>query len=189
MKYYTSDFHLAHPGIIKLSDRPFKTIEEMDAVITRNMFDLSPGSHLYILGDIAWNQEALVKFLNQKPKSIHLHLITGNHDRRLGNLNKFVRKGGFESVVQAQYLEDEGCKLFLLHYPMGCWNKSFHQKSFNLYGHIHKNTPQWKPVGKQMNVNCEYHDYKPWSIDQIIEYMEDMPENWEIAEIKKRDER
>ena len=32
-------------------------------------------------------------------------------------------------------------------------------------------------MGKRLNVNCELHDYKLWSRDEIEEYMKGMPVN------------
>ena len=36
MTYYTADLHLGHANIIKLCDRPFETVEQMDEVLIEN---------------------------------------------------------------------------------------------------------------------------------------------------------
>jgi calcineurin-like phosphoesterase family protein len=60
MKYFSSDWHLFHRNVIKFSDRPFKTLDEMNQEIIRRAFSkLKAGDSLYLLGDISWNEEAI----------------------------------------------------------------------------------------------------------------------------------
>ena len=66
--------------------------------------------------------------------------------------------------------------LFLSHYPQLLWDKS-HYNGCHLYGHSHKDTsdvPYTTTMmkGRCLNVNVELHDYKPWSRDEVQEYME-----------------
>jgi len=185
-KFFTSDQHVAHKKVIEMSHRPFSSVEEMDEILITNLFNLPAGSDLYHIGDLAWNQDAGIKILDRKPKNINLHLIIGNHDHKMGK--SIIKDKRWASVSDLKVIREREYNITLCHYPMALWFRSFIQEHFQLYGHIHTNTPQWKPVGKQFNVNCEFWDYKPISFDRVVEEMKNMPENWEIEEIRKRNE-
>lgn len=52
MNYYIADMHFGHDNIRRLSNRPFKTIEEMDRTIIDNWNSrVSDNDDVYILGD------------------------------------------------------------------------------------------------------------------------------------------
>ena len=82
MNYYTSDLHLGHAAIIKLCNRPFATVEEMD----RNLIDswnarVHRNDHIYIVGDLVYKSEEHASHYLDKLKG-KKHLIMGNHDRK-----------------------------------------------------------------------------------------------------------
>lgn len=50
MMFFTSDLHLGHRNIIRLCNRPFATIEEMDEALIRNWnAKVTNGDTIYIL--------------------------------------------------------------------------------------------------------------------------------------------
>ena len=50
--YYTSDLHLGHANIIKLCQRPFADVDEMNAVLISSRNDrVTNGDTVYICGD------------------------------------------------------------------------------------------------------------------------------------------
>ena len=58
MNYFTSDLHLGHRNIIRLCNRPFATIEEMDETLIRNWnAKVTNGDTVYILGDLLFRNE------------------------------------------------------------------------------------------------------------------------------------
>ena len=81
MIYFTIDMHLGHENIIRLCNRPFSNVEEMDQALIDNWNRrVQPQDTIYILGDLM--------FRNKKPPEEYLrqlngkkHLIIGNHDR------------------------------------------------------------------------------------------------------------
>lgn len=53
MVYFTSDLHLGHENVIKLCNRPFDSIEEMDEALIRNWNrKVTNGDTVYVLGDL-----------------------------------------------------------------------------------------------------------------------------------------
>lgn len=181
MKWFSSDWHLSHKNIIEYSNRPFKSIEEMDNTIIENMFTpLKKGDELFFLGDMSWSKDTYRRVFDVIPKNISFHWIIGNHE-----LNKWKRwRTNVTSTSELRHIKIQGNTVALCHYPMFTWNKS-HYNSWMLYGHHHagKDTSTDKVQqylrGKMLNVNCEFHDYKPWSETEIIEYMSAQPDNWD----------
>ena len=84
--FFTSDLHFGHENAIRFDNRPFKTVEEMDAELVRRWnAKVGKGDLVYVLGDMIWKSgngqaEQLIKSLNGQ-----IILIKGNHDRFLHN--------------------------------------------------------------------------------------------------------
>jgi len=183
VKYFTSDLHLGHRNILK--HRPeFTSVEEMDETILTNLYTVPKGSDLYILGDIAWNQQIAQEILKRKPNKVQLHLILGNHDNKVSK--QILHSSKWTSVDSFKVVKEDGYIISLSHYPMIVWYRSHIPTSIQFYGHIHKGTPQITPVGKQINVNTEFWGYTPQPLCAILPVLEKMPDNWEIKEIGRR---
>ena len=53
--WITADCHFGHANIIKYCKRPFKDLEEMNAILIKNWNErVSPGDIVIVLGDFAW---------------------------------------------------------------------------------------------------------------------------------------
>ena len=116
MIYLTSALHLGHRNVIRLCNRPFTDIEEMDQTLIDNWNRrIQAQDTVYILGNLM--------FRNEKPPEEYLrqlrgkkHLIIGNHDRdwiKKCDLGKF-----FESVTNLNFASDGQHQMTLCHYPM-----------------------------------------------------------------------
>ena len=58
MVYFTSDLHLGHKNILRLCDRPFASIEEMDEVLMDNWNrKIHRDDTVYIMGDLMFRNE------------------------------------------------------------------------------------------------------------------------------------
>jgi len=140
---------------------------------------LPENSELYHLGDLTWNSDWLPHFFNNlNKKHIKFHWLKGNHDSP--NADIIARCASFSDLNEVRI---GGNPAILCHYPMTVWNKS-HYNSFHLYGHIHADVESYpivenKMMGKTLNVNVEFHNFKPWSEDEIMEYMKTRPNNWD----------
>lgn len=84
--FFTGDLHFGHANVIAFDNRPFESVEEMDAELIRRWNNkVGKGDLTYVLGDMIWkarNDDApeLIKSLNGQ-----IILIKGNHDRFLHN--------------------------------------------------------------------------------------------------------
>jgi calcineurin-like phosphoesterase family protein len=131
--WFTADFHLSHKNIIKYTNRPFESIQEMDTILIKNLEErLSNGDVLYFLGDLTFNEQKANYFF-EKLKNIEIHFIIGNHDS--SNIIRIANEN-CASVSHMKDIKNEGQSLTLCHYAMRVWNKS-HFNAWQLYGHSH----------------------------------------------------
>ena len=53
--YFTSDLHFGHENVIRFDNRPFETVDEMDAELIRRWnAKVDRGDLVYVLGDMIW---------------------------------------------------------------------------------------------------------------------------------------
>lgn len=76
MIFYTADLHLSHKNIIRLCNRPFSSVEEMDAALIAN-WNAVVGAEdtVYILGDFSFRSPTSMKSVLKRlaHDSIHIH--------------------------------------------------------------------------------------------------------------------
>ncbi|MDW7655765.1 MAG: metallophosphoesterase [Bacillota bacterium] len=171
MIYFTSDLHLGHKNIIKLCDRPFISLEEMDETLIANWNQVvTNGDTIYIVGDLMFRTQThpadVLKRLKGKK-----HLILGNHDRSW--LNKVEAADFFKSVEHYTEISDGKRKLALCHYPMMSWGGTG-KGSYLIHGHIHNNRdaaywPLLASMDHALNASVEINHYQPGTFDQLVE--------------------
>ena len=164
MLYYTSDLHLYHERI--LENRPFKDLGEMHNRIIYNWIQkVDMNDTVFILGDIGmYHTKEISKILQCLPgKKI---LITGNHDP--GNLKDKRYKNCFAAIYPYKNIKDKGREVILCHYPIEDWDRR-REGSYHLHGHIHKGRDQISEIPNRFNVNVEYRNYEPVTLDELIE--------------------
>lgn len=186
--WFTADTHFGHGNIIKFCQRPFLTPEELETVRRdpRSRFRISDdsvrrhdealleainsrvaeGDLLWILGDFCWGRLTEATAYRGRIRCRHVHLVWGNHDHR-------SIRPVFGEVLEQGMVTVDGQEIWLNHYPMRSWNKSFHG-SWHLYGHVHgrlakEDATNGSSLTKDAGVDaCEY---RPWSMDELREYM------------------
>lgn len=166
MKYYISDLHFDHYNIIKFCDRPFVTCQEMYETIKERWNNtVQPTDEVYILGDVAFNNDPykvvdMLRQLNGKK-----YLIKGNHDKIM--LDQRVMKE-FESIKLYDEIWDEERRVVLFHFPIEDWNGRF-RGSYHLFGHIHNN---WDSIHANMprryNVGADVLNFCPHTLDELV---------------------
>ncbi|MGV2875859.1 metallophosphoesterase family protein [Macrococcus capreoli] len=166
MIYFISDTHFYHKNIA--TARGF-TVEEMNAVLIHNWNSVIDASdEVYILGDLFYR--ATIEQANEILDCLNgvKYLVVGNHDKH------YLKKANFNSshfkeinlIIEFNY---ESYHFFLCHYPVIDWNRKRYG-SIHLYGHVHENNVPQHILGPQTyNVSVENIDYKPISIDTVIQ--------------------
>ncbi len=170
MIYFTSDLHLGHSNVLKLCNRPFETIEEMDEyIIDKWNKKVTNNDTVYMLGDIM--------FRNKKPPEEYLsrlkgkkHLIRGNHDRSW--MKKVDVDKYFLSNNNLDFISDGKHRITMCHYPMMSW-PHMSTDGYMIHGHIHGNTnaDYWRLIEKNpymLNAGMDINGFEPVTFDEMF---------------------
>ena len=174
MIWFTSDFHFGHEAIIRMCQRPFSDVEEMNRVLLENYNSfVQENDTVYILGDVCHriNQEERNEFVRRlKGKKI---LIIGNHDLTKGSQNVLYDSSLFEDVRDYLEIHYEGNRICMSHYPFLSWRGAF-QGSYMVHGHTHNHSDyneRNKEKGlRRYDVGVDANEYCPVRIQDILAY-------------------
>jgi calcineurin-like phosphoesterase family protein len=160
--WFTSDTHFGHNNIIKYCNRPFSSVEEMDAAIIENWNkEVKPTDLIYHLGDFTFykDPEKIKTIFNQL--NGQKRIIFGNHDnvQVLGNLFK-----GGEFYKELRGITK--LPIILMHFPIESWDRKFH-KSIHIHGHAHGTVDNTLLRRYDAGVDC--WNMRPVHIDTILE--------------------
>lgn len=175
--WFTADLHLGHGNIIKHCNRPFLTDEDRrniardpkyrlpDTTVARHdeamIADVNDrvkeNDKLWVIGDLFWKRTPWVPF-----KCKNIRLVIGNHD-------KFIPHNiqTYEQIL----IDVCGQKIFLNHFPMRAWDRSFHG-SWHIHGHVHGKYERFyrdNPYILAMDVGVDVR--KPVCFEEILQYM------------------
>ena len=184
--FFTSDLHFGHNNIIRFDNRPFTSVEEMDAeLIKRWNNKVSEGDLVYMLGDISWydadKTHAILSALNGKKI-----LIKGNHDR----VHNSKIKECFEEITDYKEIKFDGHHIVLCHYPIVFFNRH-HYGSYMFYGHVHNShewnmTENYKFQLNQLDIKCNMFNvgtmlwnYEPVTFNDIISSSKEVNPEWQ----------
>ncbi len=97
--WFTSDYHLGHRNIIRLCNRPFANVEEMDqAIIERHNACVGQADTVYDLGDFAFRCSAEYAVACLHRLNGRRHLVLGNHDKPLRQAHK---RGLLDELIES----------------------------------------------------------------------------------------
>lgn len=175
MNYYIADLHIGHKNILRLSNRPFKTMDQMIEKIIENWNKtVKAEDDVYILGDVFYRYDGNLKELLQKLNG-HKHLIIGNHEKQLLKNKQALYM--FDSVDSYKEITDtlngKTVQIIMCHYPLAEWNGYF-RNSIHLFGHIHNNTTNdtyklMKKIKNAYNVGADILNFTPQTLKNVIE--------------------
>lgn len=193
--WFRSDDHLGHENILRLSGRPFASLDEMhEVMIARHNALVSPQDMVWFHGDVALGK------LDESLKLIHRfngrkRLIMGNHDRgwqghkrvRPMDIQRY-RDAGFETLNLtpespsptgdvAMILPGWLGPVLLSHLPAtgdshaeDRYRKHRPEPSpyWRICGHVHE---AWRVRDRQINVGVDAWDFTPVHASQLVEIM------------------
>ncbi len=174
MEYFSSDFHFGHFNIMKYCNRPFSSVQEMDETIINNLNEIIlPNDTLFCLGDFSMKNPNGVQSYRDRINCKNIVLIRGNHDPKSNNRPHPALYKAFNGVwdmlqIKRDY-NGQPQDIVMCHYAMRTWNKS-HYGSISLYGHSH-GTLFDDPNLLSMDVGVDCHNFKPITLDQIMEHI------------------
>lgn len=171
--WFTSDTHYWHKNIVKYCNRPYPSVEEMNAdLIRRYNHKVQPDDTVWHLGDFAFcGKDKGVEILEQL--NGHKNLVVGNHDYSL------VKKVAtfFDEIVDYKMLKvhmnfqaDDGeivqyhQPIVMCHFPILSWDLMRHG-SWHLHGHCHGTLPKTPALRLDVGVDC--HNYYPINVEDI----------------------
>lgn len=177
MIFFTADTHFGHAAVIEHSRRPFADLAAMHEALAYAWNDrVKPGDTVYHLGDFAlsWGRNKSGAMIDDLLARLNGHkwLICGNHDS-----DEVTKNPRWLKVVDYHELKIglggiHKQRIILSHYPMLAWNQN-HRGSWMLHGHCHGKLPD--PGGKIADVGVDVRQYRPWSLDEVAEFMADRP--------------
>lgn len=125
--YFTSDTHFGSEMIIRFTNRPFSSTEEMDEHLIKAWNETVPNDAIvFHLGDFC-DDGAFERYAGRLNGEIHL--VCGNHD-------KVGDKHPFASISEQKTIYVDGQRIILNHYPLLCFGGE-RTCSWQLFGHVH----------------------------------------------------
>jgi len=169
--WFTADPHYWHTNVIKYSNRPYSSVEEMNEALIENWNKrVQPADHVYLLGDFAIirakGAEARRQMVDDIAKRLvgQIHLIHGNHDHQeILHCKRFCEVTIYKRIV----VEEQ--PIVLHHYAYKTFHGS-HKGAWNLHGHSHGSLPRDYNMF-QLDVGVDVWNYAPISFEEVREEM------------------
>lgn len=181
---YIADLHLGHTNVIKIDNRPFADVEEMNQKLIENWNNkVHSDDQVFILGDFCWGKEDERVYFLEQMKGVKT-LIKGNHDLKQYGSNL---KRHFQDIKDYKEIRDNGRGVILCHYPIPFHKMAYNPDIYMLYGHVHTTREydamrmirKWAQTscnnrgdcrGNFINVGCmlPWMNYTPRTLDEII---------------------
>jgi calcineurin-like phosphoesterase family protein len=180
MIWFTADQHFGHENIIKFTNRPFSSVEEMDqTLIDRWNEVVAPDDTVWHLGDFTLGDADKARYYFQRLNGTKF--VLGNywhHDKRWlkGVEDSYTRKFQYapyvylyvQSPLYVMSFPELGNKyprkITLCHYPMISWEASYHGE-WHLFGHCHG---KYQHPGKAFDVGVDCNEFTPVSLDEVV---------------------
>ena len=180
MIFFTAYHHFGHENIIKYCNRPFASVEEMDAEMIRRWNEVvSHDDTVYHLGDFTLGRYAQ-KYFEQLHGEVRILRYDWHHDRRwLRHESNFLpswwtgtRTDKYcpqpvELLPPLHVIKIDGIHIALCHYPLAQWDRK-HHGAWHLHGHSHGN---YVGEGKILDVGVDCHNFYPVSEEKVVRDM------------------
>lgn len=177
--FFTSDTHFWHARVIEFCARPWPDVQSMNEGLIKNWNEtVGPDDTVFVLGDFVFGGVGKITDIMGRLNGTK-RLVIGNHDGRC-KPDKWV-KLGFETAQHSDLVVVDDRALLCSHFP---WREYQHdertfkqQLEYNptawlLHGHVHC---EWKRKGNMINVGVDQWNYRPVSLDEIVELVDAVP--------------
>ena len=178
MYYFISDPHFGHENILKMCQRPFESVEEMnEAMIDAWNQRVTGNDTVFILGDLFYrcpDPEPILQRLKGKKR-----LIIGNHDSSWMDNVDLSRY--FVSVDPFLEITDGVRAITLCHYPLLTWKHKL--RTYMVHGHIHNDTtsdffPLLVARERVLNAGVEVNGYRPVTVEELQKNNQAFKQQW-----------
>ena len=170
MNYFIADTHFGHENAIRLNNRPFETVEEMNETIITNWNNrVKKDDEIFIIGDMFFRckyPESILCVLNG-----HKHLILGNHDETW--VSNPEHQKYFRSIDRYLEFFDGENHYILSHYPMLSYHYERRKNTYMIHGHIHADTnidffPILRTRERILNAGVDINGFIPVTLEELI---------------------
>jgi calcineurin-like phosphoesterase family protein len=166
--FFTADEHYSHKNIIKYSNRPFSSVEEMnESMIDNHNFTVTNRDITFHLGDFA---------LINNPKIVHediINKLNGEHIFLKGSHDYWIKDKNALTLVEVMV---DDYHITLCHYCLRTWPRS-HFNTWHLYGHSHGGLPA---IGKSHDVGVDNNNFYPLSFSGLYDIMKNKDDNFNL---------
>lgn len=173
MVYFTADLHFYHEKIIRHTQRPFHSAEEMNkALIQKWNARIAYDDEVFILGDFTMKGADLASACLYALKG-KKHLIRGNHDHFVDQ--PAFDRSLFQSVQDYMEITCLNTRFILFHYPIVEWN-GYGKGAIMLHGHQH-NHEDYNMENRKLGIlrydaGVDANHMAPVSADEIIRFFQ-----------------
>lgn len=180
--FVTSDTHFFHTNIIKYCDRPWDSVDSMNAGLVENWNNVvGKDDTVYHLGDIAMGGKKRADELYEILNSLNgnIRVVKGNHDDYVLNTKCVERFDWVKDYYELKYHSSfhGKKKIIMSHYPFYTWNaagrvnKKGEPTTIALHGHCHGGIDKKNLNTTRMDVGVDSNGYTPIWIENIVEIM------------------
>lgn len=149
--FVTGCTHFGHANIIKLANRPFANVDDMDRTLIANWNAIiGPRDTVYHLGDFAFRGGLAEDYL--KKLNGQIICLQGNHDPKGWGANYMRVKCNKTRAV-------------LFHYPIEEWD-GWYKGAVHLHCHTHK--PEFVSGERRGNVGVDATAFTPMKLEEAV---------------------
>lgn len=153
--WFISDTHFDHKNIIRFCHRPFKSVDEMNAIMLRNWnLAIAPEDLVYFLGDMSYGRGSRKPIWWLERLTGRIIFIRGSHDH---GIYSYSILPNVLRVAKYEVIELNRIPVMLVHNPATITN--WH--GWIIHGHVHDKWPFIDRVRKHINVSVDVTGYRP----------------------------
>lgn len=152
--YVWADTHFNHTKIITMQNRPYETIQDMNAgLVARWNETVGPDDLIIFIGDFGYSHKKM-----QPLGDIYhqlrgrKHLVLGNHDEKCKEVLRLPWETINDSVYIKNHVEDGvAMTAHIHHYPIESWRNM--KNAIMVHGHCHGNLR--RKMARRFDAGCD----------------------------------